>query len=48
MTTEFPKEKQDRLIPPVNLELMAQGVRLILEGLGEDPNGLVYWRRRDV
>ena len=37
MTTELPEEKQDRLIPPVNLELMAQGVRLILEGLGEDP-----------
>ena len=37
MTTEFPEEKQARLIPPVDLELMAQGVRLILEGLGEDP-----------
>jgi GTP cyclohydrolase IA len=31
------ENRQDRLIPPVNLELMAQGVRLILEGLGEDP-----------
>src|ERR1700730_14549950 len=37
MTTEFPEEKKNRIIPPVNLELMAQGVRLILEGLGEDP-----------
>jgi len=42
MATKFPEEeqnenRQDRLIPPVNLELMAQGVRLILEGLGEDP-----------
>lgn len=35
--THVPEEKQNRLIPPVNLELMAQGVRLILEGLGEDP-----------
>ena len=31
------ENRQGRLIPPVNLELMAQGVRLILEGLGEDP-----------
>ena len=48
MTTEFPEEKQDRLIPPVNLELMAQGVRLILEGLGEDPErpGLLETPRR--
>ncbi len=48
MTTEFPEEKQDRLIPPVNLELMAQGVRLILEGLGEDPKrpGLLETPRR--
>src|SRR6267142_5122725 len=42
MATKSPEEKQnedrqDRLIPPVNLELMAQGVRLILEGLGEAP-----------
>jgi GTP cyclohydrolase I len=42
MATKFPEEKQnenrqDRPIPAVNLELMAQGVRLILEGLGEDP-----------
>jgi GTP cyclohydrolase I len=31
------ENRQTRLVPPVNLELMAQGVRLILEGLGEDP-----------
>jgi GTP cyclohydrolase IA len=31
------ENRQTRLVPPVNLELMALGVRLILEGLGEDP-----------
>jgi len=53
MATKFPEEKQNenrqiRLIPPVNLELMAQGVRLILEGLGEDPErpGLLETPRR--
>jgi GTP cyclohydrolase I len=40
MTTEFSDQKQNekrhRALPPVDLELIAQGVRLILEGLGED------------
>ncbi len=42
MTTKFSKEETDSRrrqseLPPVDLELIAQGVRLILEGLGEDP-----------
>ncbi len=36
MATKFADEKEDRELPPVDLELIAQGVRLILEGLGED------------
>ncbi|MFN2530133.1 MAG: GTP cyclohydrolase I FolE [Pyrinomonadaceae bacterium] len=31
-------EQNEQTINPVNLELIAQGVRLILEGIGEDPN----------
>jgi GTP cyclohydrolase I len=39
MVTKFSEQKQKRkAIPPVDRELIAQGVRLILEGLGEDPN----------
>lgn len=30
-------KRSDKPFPPVDLELIAQGVRLILEGLGEDP-----------
>jgi GTP cyclohydrolase I len=41
MTTKFSKEEEAHTpadeLPPVDLELIAQGVRLILEGLGEDP-----------
>lgn len=41
MTTKFSEEneanKVDEHLPPVDLELIAQGVRLILEGLGENP-----------
>ena len=41
MATKFSKEnKSDKPAgepPPVDLELIAQGVRMILEGLGEDP-----------
>jgi len=41
MTTKFSKQKDNQSpvdeVPPVDLELIAQGVRLILEGLGEDP-----------
>ena len=41
MTTKFSKQKENQSpvdeVPPVDLELIAQGVRLILEGLGEDP-----------
>lgn len=41
MTTKFSKEPEsqpvDTELPPVNLERIAEGVRLILEGLGEDP-----------
>ncbi|HEV2829065.1 MAG TPA: GTP cyclohydrolase I FolE [Pyrinomonadaceae bacterium] len=42
MTTKFSKEEEGQSpvdeLRPVDLELIAQGVRLILEGLGEDPN----------
>ena len=39
MATKFPETKDgDREIPSVDLELIAQGVRLILEGIGEDPD----------
>jgi GTP cyclohydrolase IA len=34
MTTKLSNEKD---IPPVDLDLIAQGVRLIIEGIGEDP-----------
>ncbi len=34
MATKFSNEP---IIPPVDLDLIAQGVRLILEGIGEDP-----------
>ena len=41
MTTKSSKQKENQSpvdeVPPVDLELIAQGVRLILEGLGEDP-----------
>ena len=41
MTTKFTKEEKSPSpvdeVPPVDMELIAQGVRLILEGLGEDP-----------
>jgi len=40
ITTKFSEQKQNekrqRALPPVDRELIAQGVRLILEGLGED------------
>lgn len=35
MATKFSNEKE--AIPPVDLDLIAQGVRLIIEGIGEDP-----------
>src|SRR5258705_10535809 len=39
MARKFPETKNgNREIPPVDLELIAQGVRLILEGIGEDPD----------
>ncbi len=31
-------EDEERPLPPVNLETIARGVRLILEGIGEDPD----------
>src|SRR5882724_6291453 len=41
MTTKFSdqkhSDKRQKSLPPVDRELIAQGVRLILEGLGEDP-----------
>src|SRR2546426_12457244 len=42
MATKFSEEKRNEKsleneLPPVDLELIAQGVRLILEGLGENP-----------
>lgn len=41
MTTKFTKEGEANTtasdLPPVDLQLIAQGVRMILEGLGEDP-----------
>jgi GTP cyclohydrolase I len=41
MTTKFskadPSDNPERALPPVDLDLIAQGVRMILEGLGEDP-----------
>src|SRR6267142_6925127 len=42
MATKFSEEKRngkslEKELPPVDLELIAQGVRMILEGLGEDP-----------
>ncbi len=40
MATKFSDQKQNnkqREIPPVDLDLIAQGVRLILQGIGEDP-----------
>ena len=38
MATKFSDEpKTENLRPDVDLELIAQGVRMILEGLGEDP-----------
>jgi len=36
MATKFADEKRSEELPPVDLELIAQGVRMILEGLGED------------
>src|SRR2546426_9953783 len=43
MATKFSEEKRNEKsleneLPPVDLELIAQGVRLILEGLGENPD----------
>jgi GTP cyclohydrolase I len=43
MVTKFSKEDETQTqgeneLPAVDLELIAQGVRMILEGLGEDPN----------
>jgi GTP cyclohydrolase I len=43
MATKFSEEDQntkpaEKDLQPVDLELIAQGVRLILEGLGEDPD----------
>jgi GTP cyclohydrolase I len=38
MTTKFSDEKETQQRPPVDLDLIAQGVRLLLEGLGEDPD----------
>ena len=53
MVTKFSEENQelktpDSDLPPVDLELIAQGVRLILEGLGENPEraGLLETPRR--
>ena len=39
MATKFPERKDAtrQTIPPVDLELISQGVRMILEGIGEDP-----------
>jgi GTP cyclohydrolase I len=41
MATKFEDQKQNNKqpdsLPPVDLDLIAQGVRLILEGVGEDP-----------
>jgi GTP cyclohydrolase IA len=37
MTTKFSDEPKTNIHPEVDLDLIAQGVRLILEGLGEDP-----------
>ena len=31
------KISNERIVPPVDLDLIAQGVRLIIEGIGEDP-----------
>src|SRR3979490_2248664 len=40
MATKFSEQKQSekrqKALPPVDRELIAQGVRLILQGLGED------------
>jgi len=40
MTTKFSEQKQSekrqKTLPPVDRELIAQGVRLILQGIGED------------
>jgi GTP cyclohydrolase IA len=40
MATKFPQRKNDdkEAVSPVNLELIAQGVRMILEGIGENPD----------
>lgn len=39
MATKFSAEKDPKKqLAPVDTELIAQGVRMILEGLGEDPN----------
>src|SRR5256886_7517315 len=53
MATKFSEDMRngkslENELPPVDLELMAQGVRLILEGLGEDPErpGLLETPRR--
>jgi GTP cyclohydrolase I len=35
MATKFSNHKD--VVPPVDLDLIAQGVRLIIEGIGEDP-----------
>ena len=42
MATKFPDQRAklkpvDKSLPPVDLDRIAQGVRLILEGMGEDP-----------
>ena len=43
MATKFSEDKQNEespegALPPVDLELISQGVRMILEGLGENPD----------
>ncbi len=36
--SEIKAQDQEETLPPVNLETIARGVRLILEGIGEDPD----------
>lgn len=42
MATKFSEDKQnhetEKKLPPVDMDLIAQGVRMILEGLGENPD----------
>ena len=52
METKVIEANQDsnppKPVPPVDLDLIAQGVRMILEGIGEDPNreGLIETPKR--